>query len=150
MALNELLERDGHLLLHGHGPVHVAGDAEELGALPRQEAGRTKERHASGGVRRLQAALAILMQSIRGTRAGHNQSSRQWGAHEYILTALFLRPKEENHSGPRRRMVGATDTVSTLVTVEGQPYSPTPAGKGGLSLGLPAGVNQAVIAAHSM
>ena len=35
--------------------------------------------------------------------------------------ALFLRPNEANHSGPRRRIVGATATVSTLVTVVGQP-----------------------------
>lgn len=34
-------------------------------------------------------------------------------------------------------MVGATATVSTLVTVDGQPYRPTFAGKGGLSLGFP-------------
>ena len=34
-------------------------------------------------------------------------------------------------------MVGDTATVSTLVTVEGQPYRPTFAGKGGFSRGLP-------------
>lgn len=50
---------------------------------------------------------------------------------------LFLRPKEANHWGPRRRMVGDTATVSTFVTVEGQPYSPTLAGKGGLRRGFP-------------
>jgi hypothetical protein len=38
-----------------------------------------------------------------------------------FVPALFLRPNDENHSGPRRRMVGATAIVSTLVTVEGQP-----------------------------
>ncbi len=38
-----------------------------------------------------------------------------------LVPWLFLRPKDENHSGPRRRMVGATATVSTLVTVVGQP-----------------------------
>eukprot|EP00951_Prasinocladus_malaysianus_P012311 scaffold91690_cov19-Prasinocladus_malaysianus.AAC.1 len=38
-----------------------------------------------------------------------------------LVPALFLRPKLENQSGPRRRMVGATATVSTLVTVDGQP-----------------------------
>lgn len=37
----------------------------------------------------------------------------------------------------RLRIVGATATVSTLVTVVGQPNKPTSAGKGGLSLGLP-------------
>lgn len=54
-----------------------------------------------------------------------------------LVPWLFLRPKLANHSGPRRRMVGDTATVSTLVTVVGQPYSPTFAGKGGFSLGLP-------------
>ena len=33
-----------------------------------------------------------------------------------LVPWLFLRPMEENHSGPRRRMVGLTATVSTLVT----------------------------------
>mmetsp|Transcript_11728 Transcript_11728/g.40812 ORF Transcript_11728/g.40812 Transcript_11728/m.40812 type:complete len:211 (+) Transcript_11728:434-1066(+) len=54
-----------------------------------------------------------------------------------FVPALFLRPKPANHSGPRLRMVGATATVSTLVTVVGQPYSPTPAGNGGFRRGLP-------------
>ena len=54
-----------------------------------------------------------------------------------FVPALFLRPKEANHSAPRRKIVGATATVSTLVTVVGHPYKPTPAGKGGFSLGLP-------------
>ena len=30
--LNEVLQRDAHLLLHGAGVVHVAADVEELGA----------------------------------------------------------------------------------------------------------------------
>eukprot|EP00982_Pelagococcus_subviridis_P013564 31264-Pelagococcus_subviridis.AAC.10 len=34
-----------------------------------------------------------------------------------FVPALFLRPKDENHSAPRRKMVGATATVSTFVTV---------------------------------
>lgn len=64
-----------------------------------------------------------------------------WPLMQYSLVpALFLRPKEENHSGPRLRMVGDTATVSTLVTVEGQPYRPTLAGNGGLRRGLPWGV----------
>jgi len=42
---------------------------------------------------------------------------RGWG----VIPALFFLPNEENHSGDLRRMVGATATVSTLVTVEGQP-----------------------------
>mmetsp|Transcript_9293 Transcript_9293/g.30685 ORF Transcript_9293/g.30685 Transcript_9293/m.30685 type:complete len:211 (-) Transcript_9293:483-1115(-) len=54
-----------------------------------------------------------------------------------LVPVLFLRPNPANQDGPRRRMVGATATVSTFVTVVGQPYKPTPAGKGGLSRGLP-------------
>lgn len=37
----------------------------------------------------------------------------------------------------RRRMVGDTAMVSTLVTVVGQPKTPTLAGKGGFRRGLP-------------
>ncbi len=51
-----------------------------------------------------------------------------------LVPALFLRPKDANHWGPRRRMVGDTATVSTLVTVVGQPYRPVFAGKGGFNL----------------
>ena len=51
-----------------------------------------------------------------------------------FVPALFLRPKDANHAGPRRRMVGDTATVSTFVTVVGQPYRPVLAGKGGFSL----------------
>lgn len=47
------------------------------------------------------------------------------------------RPNEANHEPPRRQIVGATATVSTLVTVVGQPNRPISAGNGGLSLGLP-------------
>ena len=46
-------------------------------------------------------------------------------------------PKESNQEAPRRMMVGETATVSTLVTVVGQPYNPHWAGKGGFNLGLP-------------
>lgn len=45
-----------------------------------------------------------------------------------FVPALPLRPKEEYHSGPRRRMVGDEETVSTFVTVVGQPYRPELAG----------------------
>ncbi len=51
-----------------------------------------------------------------------------------LVPLLFLRPMLANHCGPRRRMVGDTATVSTLVTVVGQPYSPVFAGKGGFRL----------------
>mmetsp|Transcript_5927 Transcript_5927/g.10662 ORF Transcript_5927/g.10662 Transcript_5927/m.10662 type:complete len:207 (+) Transcript_5927:819-1439(+) len=54
-----------------------------------------------------------------------------------FVPALFFRPKEANHSGPLRRIVGTTETVSTLVTVVGQPYKPMLAGKGGFRRGLP-------------
>lgn len=54
-----------------------------------------------------------------------------------FVPVLFLRPNEANQSEPRRRMVGATAIVSTLVTVVGQPYSPIPAGNGGFSRGFP-------------
>ena len=54
------------------------------------------------------------------------------------LVPVFLsRPNHENHSGPRRQIVGATAIVSTLLTVVGQPKAPTAAGNGGLSLGFP-------------
>jgi hypothetical protein len=50
---------------------------------------------------------------------------------------FLSRPKPANHEPPRRAMVGATATVSTLATVEGHPKRPTSAGKGGLRRGLP-------------
>lgn len=51
---------------------------------------------------------------------------------------LFLsRPNEANQVPPRRHIVGATATVSTLVTVVGQPNRPISAGNGGLRRGLP-------------
>ena len=54
-----------------------------------------------------------------------------------LVPRLFSRPNESNHEPPRRRMVGATATVSTLVTVLGQPYRPLFAGNGGFRRGLP-------------
>merc|ERR1719330_2157764 len=54
------------------------------------------------------------------------------------LVPLFLvRPKLANQSPPRLQIVGATATVSTLVTVVGQPNTPTSAGNGGFRRGLP-------------
>lgn len=47
------------------------------------------------------------------------------------------RPNPANQAPPRRHMVGATATVSTLATVVGHPKRPTSAGKGGLRRGLP-------------
>lgn len=52
-------------------------------------------------------------------------------------TGHTLRPKPANQLAPRRRIVGATATVSTLVTVVGQPKTPTLAGNGGFRRGLP-------------
>lgn len=54
-----------------------------------------------------------------------------------FVPELRSRPNELNQLAPRRRMVGATATVSTLVTVEGHPKRPTAAGNGGLRRGLP-------------
>src|ERR1700731_268157 len=50
---------------------------------------------------------------------------------------FFGRPSELNHAAPRRMMVGATAMLSTLFTVDGQPYNPTAAGNGGFSRGRP-------------
>jgi hypothetical protein len=60
-------QRDAHRLLDVAGLVHVAGDAEELGA------------------------------------------------------GVVLRPRPANQAAPRRRIVGTTAMVSTLLTVVGQP-----------------------------
>ena len=38
---------------------------------------------------------------------------------------FFGRPSALNQAAPRRMMVGATAMLSTLFTVDGQPYSPT-------------------------
>ena len=54
-----------------------------------------------------------------------------------FVPAFLSRPKQLNQLAPRRQMVGATATVSTLATVEGQPKRPTAAGKGGFNLGFP-------------
>ena len=45
-----------------------------------------------------------------------------WPCRQKILVPEFLaRPKPANQEAPRRRMVGATAMVSTLLTVVGQP-----------------------------
>mmetsp|Transcript_47032 Transcript_47032/g.114592 ORF Transcript_47032/g.114592 Transcript_47032/m.114592 type:complete len:200 (-) Transcript_47032:616-1215(-) len=54
-----------------------------------------------------------------------------------FVPLLFSRPMALNHEAPRRMMVGTTATVSTFVTVVGQPQRPTLAGKGGFRRGLP-------------
>merc|ERR1719210_2535250 len=50
---------------------------------------------------------------------------------------FLVRPMLANQSPPLLQMVGATATVSTLVTVVGQPKTPTSAGNGGFRRGLP-------------
>merc|ERR1719430_904836 len=50
---------------------------------------------------------------------------------------LRVRPMPANQSPPLLQMVGATATVSTLVTVVGQPKTPTSAGNGGFRRGFP-------------
>ena len=54
-----------------------------------------------------------------------------------ILPVFLGLPNEANHSPPLLQIVGATATVSTLVTVVGQPKTPTSAGNGGFRRGLP-------------
>ena len=54
-----------------------------------------------------------------------------------LVPEFFGRPSAANQAPPRRRIVGTTAIVSTLLTVVGQPYSPTAAGNGGFSRGMP-------------
>ena len=54
-----------------------------------------------------------------------------------LVPAFFGLPNEVNHDAPLLIMVGQTDTVSTLVTIVGQPYTPQLAGNGGLRRGWP-------------
>lgn len=41
-----------------------------------------------------------------------------------LVPEFLSLPKPRNHEPPRRQMAGATDTVSTLATVVGQPNTP--------------------------
>lgn len=54
-----------------------------------------------------------------------------------LVPAFLGLPKPANQAPPRLRIVGATATVSTLVTVVGQPKTPALAGNGGLRRGFP-------------
>ena len=54
-----------------------------------------------------------------------------------FVPEFLSRPNEANQLPPRRQMVGATATVSTLATVDGHPKRPTAAGNGGFNRGLP-------------
>lgn len=58
-------------------------------------------------------------------------------ANNFVPLLLGL-PKLANQSALLLIIVGQTATVSTFVTVEGHPYNPALAGKGGLILGYPA------------
>ena len=52
-----------------------------------------------------------------------------------LVPVFFGFPNEANHFPPLRSIVGTTAIVSTLLTIVGQPYNPTNAGKGGFNLG---------------
>ena len=52
-----------------------------------------------------------------------------------LVPVFFGLPMLANQFAPFRKIVGTTATVSTLFTIVGQPYKPTKAGNGGLSLG---------------
>lgn len=54
-----------------------------------------------------------------------------------LVPRFRSRPNEANQSPPRRQISGATATVSTLVTVVGQPNRPISAGNGGFKRGFP-------------
>ena len=54
-----------------------------------------------------------------------------------LVPVFFGLPKDANHFEPFLKIVGTTETVSTLLTIVGQPYNPTNAGKGGFNLGWP-------------
>ena len=52
-----------------------------------------------------------------------------------LVPELFFLPNELNQFAPLLKIVGQTATVSTFVTVEGHPYKPELAGKGGFIQG---------------
>merc|ERR1719515_526320 len=82
----------------------------------------------------------ILINSFSGMLISSStvQGLLTWPLMLNSLVPLFLaRPMPANQSPPLLQIVGATATVSTLVTVVGQPNTPTSAGNGGFSLGLP-------------
>jgi len=54
-----------------------------------------------------------------------------------LVPWLFFLPNELNQLAPLLKIVGTTATVSTFVTVVGQPHTPALAGNGGFSLGFP-------------
>ena len=52
-----------------------------------------------------------------------------------LVPVFFGLPNDVNQLEPFLKIVGTTETVSTLFTIVGQPYNPTSAGKGGFNLG---------------
>ncbi len=54
-----------------------------------------------------------------------------------FVPVLLGRPRPENQPLPRLRISGATAMLSTLLTVDGQPQTPTFAGNGGFRRGCP-------------
>ena len=54
-----------------------------------------------------------------------------------FVPVLLGLPNPANQLAPLRNIVGETATVSTFVTVVGQPNNPILAGKGGFNLGFP-------------
>ncbi len=59
-----------------------------------------------------------LMLMASSTTQGFSTWPLIWNS---LVPLLFSRPKLENHEAPRRRIVGATAMLSTLLTVVGQP-----------------------------
>ena len=54
-----------------------------------------------------------------------------------LVPVFFVLPNDVNQLEPFLKIVGTTETVSTLLTIVGQTYNQTNAGKGGFSLGRP-------------
>lgn len=80
------------------------------------------------------------MSSFRGIDISSStvQGLLTWPEIQNNFVPEFLsRPKLLNQLAPRRQIVGATATVSTLATVDGQPKRPTAAGNGGFRRGFP-------------
>ena len=70
--LDEVLQWDAHLLLHGAGVVHVAADVEELGAaVP----GTTKAGKPVASSSRMNIEISNLDRSLRGLC---KRSCRRW------------------------------------------------------------------------
>ena len=78
------------------------------------------------------------IKSLRGTPISSSTLQGEFtfpDIQKILVPVFFGLPIEENHFPPRLRIVGTTAIVSTLLTIVGQPYNPTKAGKGGFNLG---------------